>query len=86
MEKEERLNEVAKRVVKWYQENKRMLPWRVGKDLYAIWVSEIMLQQTRIEAVKEYYARFMKELPTIQDLANVSEERLLKLWEGLRLL
>lgn len=86
MEKEERLNEVAKRVVKWYQENKRMLPWRVGKDPYAIWVSEIMLQQTRIEAVKEYYARFMKKLPTIQDLANVSEERLLKLWEGLRLL
>ena len=86
MEKEERLNEVAKRVVKWYQENKRMLPWRAGKDPYAIWVSEIMLQQTRIEAVKEYYARFMKELPTIQDLANVSEERLLKLWEGLRLL
>ena len=86
MEKEERLNEVAKRVVKWYQGNKRMLPWRVGKDPYAIWVSEIMLQQTRIEAVKEYYARFMKELPTIQDLANVSEERLLKLWEGLRFL
>lgn len=63
----------------WYQENKRILPWRENKNPYCIWISEIMLQQTRIEAVKRYYARFMKELPTIQELANVSEERLLKL-------
>jgi len=70
-------------LLKWYQENKRILPWRENKNPYCIWISEIMLQQTRIEAVKRYYARFMKELPTIQDLANVPEERLLKLWEGL---
>jgi len=80
---DEKLDEIVEPLLKWYQENKRILPWRESKNPYCIWVSEIMLQQTRIEAVKKYYARFMEELPTIQDLANVSEERLLKLWEGL---
>lgn len=70
-------------IIKWYQENKRELPWRKEKNAYHIWCSEIMLQQTRIEAVKKYYQRFIKELPTIQDLAQVEEEKLLKLWEGL---
>lgn len=79
----EKLEEIVNPLLKWYQENKRILPWRENKNPYCIWISEIMLQQTRIEAVKRYYARFMKELPTIQDLANVPEERLLKLWEGL---
>lgn len=70
-------------IVEWYQKNRRDLPWRGDLDPYHVWVSEIMLQQTRIEAVRSYYERFMRYLPTIQDLANVEEERLLKLWEGL---
>lgn len=77
------VNEIVNPLVKWYQQNKRMLPWREEKDPYKIWISEIMLQQTRIEAVKEYYKKFMKELPTIHSLANIEEEKLLKLWEGL---
>ena len=68
---------------KWYLENKRDLMWRNDNNPYHIWVSEIMLQQTRVEAVKSYYERFMKELPDIEALANVEMERLLKLWEGL---
>ncbi|MBO4939522.1 MAG: A/G-specific adenine glycosylase [Clostridia bacterium] len=67
----------------WYQQNKRDLPWRKNPTAYEVWVSEIMLQQTRVEAVKEYYARFMNALPTIEALAACPEEKLLKLWEGL---
>ena len=67
----------------WYRAHRRSLPWREGKDPYRIWVSEIMLQQTRIEAVIPYYHRFLSELPTVSDLANAEEERLMKLWEGL---
>ncbi len=67
----------------WYQLNKRDLPWRQSRDPYRIWVSEIMLQQTRVEAVKPYYARFMEALPDIASLAACEEDRLLKLWEGL---
>ena len=67
----------------WYEANKRKLPWREDKDPYHIWVSEIMLQQTRVEAVKPYYLRFMQELPTVRDLASAEDERLHKLWEGL---
>lgn len=70
-------------LLNWYQENKRSLPWRKDKDPYHVWISEIMLQQTRIEAVMDYYERFMKRLPTIQDLSEVDEDELLKLWEGL---
>lgn len=81
--REEIIQAVSMPLVDWYRENGRSLPWREGKDAYRIWVSEIMLQQTRIEAVKPYYARFMEELPTVGDLARVPEERLLKLWEGL---
>lgn len=77
------LNQIVEPIVKWYQKQEKMLPWKQDKEPYHIWVSEIMLQQTRIEAVKKYYTRFMKELPTIHDLANVPEEKLLKLWEGL---
>lgn len=83
MEEKDRLQKIIKPLVKWYQREGRILPWREGKDPYHIWISEIMLQQTRIEAVKEYYKRFIKELPTIQDLAKIEEEKLLKLWEGL---
>ena len=67
----------------WYDANKRILPWRENTDPYRVWISEIMLQQTRVEAAKEHYVRFLRELPTVQDLADCPEDRLLKLWEGL---
>ena len=67
----------------WYDANKRILPWRGSRDPYRIWVSEIMLQQTRVEAVRPYYDRFMKALPEVGDLAAATQEQLLKLWEGL---
>ncbi len=70
-------------LVPWHRANKRDLPWRVDSSPYHTWLSEIMLQQTRIEAVIPYYYRFLNELPTIEALANASEERLLKMWEGL---
>lgn len=67
----------------WYDENKRSMIWRDNPTPYNVWISEIMLQQTRIEAAKAYFVRFMNELPTIESLANVDEDVLLKLWEGL---
>lgn len=79
----QKLQPIVEPIVKWYQKQEKLLPWKQDKEPYHIWVSEIMLQQTRIEAVKKYYTRFMKELPTLQDLAVVPEEKLLKLWEGL---
>lgn len=82
-EKQANLNKIVKPIVKWYQKEEKNLPWKQDKEPYHIWISEIMLQQTRIEAVKKYYGRFMKELPTAKDLASIEEERLLKLWEGL---
>lgn len=75
--------EAVEPVVRWFRECKRDLPWRHNISAYHVWVSEIMLQQTRVEAVKSYYERFLKELPTVRDLAEVSEDKLLKLWEGL---
>lgn len=77
------LEKIVIPLLDWYAENKRMLPWREAAEPYHVWISEIMLQQTRVEAVKEYYVRFMEQLPEIQDLAKVPQERLLKLWEGL---
>ena len=67
----------------WYRSNKRELPWRADRDPYHIWVSEIMLQQTRVEAVKGYYQRFLTALPTVEALAAADDERIHKLWEGL---
>ena len=67
----------------WYEENKRILPWRQTRDPYKIWVSEIMLQQTRVEAVKGYYSRFLTALPTVEALARCDDDTLHKLWEGL---
>ena len=67
----------------WYEEYKRDLPWRKDSEPYHIWVSEIMLQQTRVEAVKGYYERFISTLPTISSLAQVDDDLLNKLWEGL---
>lgn len=75
--------EIVPYLLDWYDLNKRILPWRDQKNPYYTWVSEIMLQQTRVEAVKVYFERFITELPTIQALAAVEETRLLKLWEGL---
>ena len=67
----------------WYEEHKRDLPWRKDRDPYHIWVSEIMLQQTRVEAVKGYYTRFLKVLPDVAALAACDDDTLHKLWEGL---
>lgn len=78
-----RLKECAPLLVEWFARNKRDLPWRKRMDAYRVWISEIMLQQTRVEAVKPYYERFLKELPDVKALAEVPEDRLLKLWEGL---
>ena len=76
-------NEQTERLLAWYRAEKRDLPWRATKDPYRIWISEIMLQQTRVEAVKPYYERFLATCPTVFDLAELDEERLMKLWEGL---
>ena len=67
----------------WYREHRRDLPWRKDRDPYHIWVSEIMLQQTRVEAVKGYYERFLRVLPTVEALADCDDDLLHKLWEGL---
>ena len=67
----------------WYNENKRDLPWRRDRQPYHVWLSEIMLQQTRVEAVRGYYARFLESLPTVEALASCPDDRLHKLWEGL---
>ena len=77
------LEEIVTPLVKWYRENKRILPWRDKGNAYYTWVSEIMLQQTRVEAVKPYFERFITELPDVESLADCPQEKLLKLWEGL---
>lgn len=77
------LHRLPELLLGWYENNRRDLPWRQDRDPYHIWLSEIMLQQTRVEAVKGYYARFLKTLPTIAALANADDELLHKLWEGL---
>lgn len=83
MEEREIFQRIPAPLLFWYRANKRDLPWRKDPTPYRVWVSEIMLQQTRVEAVKEYYLRFMAALPTVEDLAACEEEKLLKLWEGL---
>lgn len=77
------LDRIAEPLLAWYDRGRRILPWREEPTPYHVWLSEIMLQQTRVEAVKPYYERFLKELPDIESLAGVEEEKLLKLWEGL---
>lgn len=74
---------INKRLLPWYKQVRRDLPWREEISPYRVWVSEIMLQQTRVEAVKPYFKRFMENIPDIASLAMVEEDRLLKLWEGL---
>lgn len=70
-------------LLEWYDTHKRDLPWRKDKDAYHIWISEIMLQQTRVEAVIEYYNHFIREVPDLKTLSRISEDYLLKLWQGL---
>ena len=76
-------HEITKAFISYYDEYKRDLPWRKTDDAYKIWISEIMLQQTRVEAVKGYYERFINTLPTLESLANVDDDTLMKLWQGL---
>lgn len=77
------LEEIVAPLLAWYRQSARVLPWRENTDPYRVWVSEIMLQQTRVDTVIPYYERFMARLPSVQALAEVREEELLKLWEGL---
>ena len=75
--------DLSRPLLDWYEQNKRDLPWRRDVTPYRVWVSEIMLQQTRIEAARGYFERFMRALPTVEDLADAEEDTVLKLWEGL---
>lgn len=77
------LKESVEPVVAWYRKHRRDLPWREHPDAYRVWVSEIMLQQTRVEAVKPYYERFLEAFPNVAALAEAEEDKLLKMWEGL---
>ena len=79
----EKLRLLPGALLPWYEANKRDLPWRSDREPYHVWLSEIMLQQTRVEAVKGYYARFLTALPTIEALAGCDDDMLHKLWEGL---
>ncbi|WP_339254031.1 A/G-specific adenine glycosylase [Sporosarcina sp. FSL W8-0480] len=79
----ERKDEFRNALMSWYEREKRDLPWRRTKNPYYIWVSEVMLQQTRVDTVIPYYERFIKRFPTLFDLANAKEEDVLKMWEGL---
>ena len=83
MWEEDKILSFRQKLLAWYDENKRDLPWRRSKNPYYIWVSEIMLQQTRVDTVIPYYERFLDWFPTVESLANAPEERLLKAWEGL---
>jgi A/G-specific adenine glycosylase len=79
----ESMKQFNSKLLEWYDCNARILPWRDNPSPYRVWISEIMLQQTRVDTVKPYFERFMKAVPTIQELVDISEDRLLKLWEGL---
>jgi A/G-specific adenine glycosylase len=74
---------IAAKLISWYKENKRDLPWRNTKDPYRIWLSEIILQQTRVAQGLPYYLKFVEAFPTVQDLAKAPEQKVLKLWQGL---
>ena len=80
---EEKIASFQEKLLAWYDKEKRDLPWRHSNNPYHIWVSEIMLQQTRVDTVIPYYHRFLETFPTIESLANAQEEELLKVWEGL---
>ena len=73
----------SQKILLWYAENKRNLPWRTTRDPYKIWLSEIILQQTRVVQGQPYYMRFLAEFPSVYDLAKAKEEQVLKIWQGL---
>jgi A/G-specific adenine glycosylase len=73
----------SEEIIDWYQKNKRDLPWRNTNDPYIIWLSEIIMQQTRVEQGMPYFNRFTEKYPTVQDFASATEEEILKLWQGL---
>jgi A/G-specific adenine glycosylase len=73
----------SKKIVEWYQENKRNLPWRETKDPYKIWLSEVILQQTRVAQGLPYYLTFVAKYPTVQELAHAPEQEVLRVWQGL---
>ena len=83
MDRHHNLSQLPRLLLPWYHRNRRELPWRQDREPYHIWLSEIMLQQTRVEAVKGYYTRFLENLPTVADLASCDDDQLHKLWEGL---
>lgn len=83
MWEEEKIASFREKLLVWYDAHKRDLPWRRTQDPYKIWISEIMLQQTRVDTVIPYYERFLDWFPTVADLAQAPEEKLLKAWEGL---
>lgn len=80
---QDQIKAITAPLIQWFEKNKRMLPWRQDNEPYHVWISEIMLQQTRIEAVLGYYARFTAALPDVAALSRADDDALLKLWEGL---
>ena len=77
------MKEIAHQLIAWYHQNKRDLPWRNTQDPYKIWLSEIILQQTRVEQGTPYYLHFIETYPTVFDLANAPEAQVLRSWQGL---
>lgn len=77
------LEEINEPLLEWFYKHKRYMPWREKPNFYYVWLSEIMLQQTRVDTVMSYFEHFIKEVPNIEILANIKEDKLLKLWEGL---
>ena len=76
------MEKFSKKIIGWYLQNKRDLPWRDTRDAYKIWLSEIILQQTRVEQGLPYYEKFIVAFPKIKDLANAPEDKVMKLWQG----
>jgi A/G-specific adenine glycosylase len=81
--REQQIAVIRKKLPRWYARHRRSLPWRKSRDPYTIWVSEIMLQQTRVDQAAPYFDRFMKRFPTVRDLAAAGQEEVLKAWEGM---
>ncbi len=77
------IKKIQTRLLRWFEKNGRDLPWRETRDPYAIWVSEIMLQQTQVATVIPYYQKFLKSFPTVRHLAKADLSKVLKVWEGL---
>jgi len=81
--KETEIEEFQHRILSWYTDNRREMPWREDPSPYRIWISEIMLQQTRVDTVIPYFNKFMEKYPTVESLASSDEDELMKYWEGL---